>query len=146
MLSVEWSHTFSFRIVYFQPGTLWTYVINTVIQFWHDLYCTVVSLAQITTRFYNQIFPTQVKTWLTFIRFPFIRLNIGCNKFIIYRILHLTSFQILYFGLSEFSWQICPVSVRCPDSVRNFVKMMSDVCLSGFFCLDSVRCPDSVQI
>ena len=67
-----------------------------------------------------------MKTWLILIRFSFIRVNIGCNNFIIYHILHLTSFQILYFGLSEFSWQICPVSVR------SFVKMLSDVCLSEF--------------
>ena len=72
---------------------------------------------------------------------------------------------VRWLSLVRFSWQICPVSGFCPDS-------LSGVCLSGYclsrfcplsgfcpefrkkrcpvsvcpdsVCLDSVRCPDSV--
>ena len=46
------------------------------------------------------------------------------------------------YPLSEFSWQICPVSVRCLDSVRILCPV--SVCPDSV-CLDSVRCPDSVR-
>ena len=39
--------------------------------------------------------------------------------------------------------QICPVSVRCPDSVR--ISCPVSVCPDSV-CLDSVRCQDSVRI
>ena len=45
--------------------------------------------------------------------------------------------------LSGFSGKSCPVSVRCPDSVRIFCQV--SVCPDSV-CLDSVRCPDSVRI
>ena len=45
--------------------------------------------------------------------------------------------------LSGFSGKFCPVSVRCPDSVRIFCQV--SVCPESV-CLDSVRCPDSVRI
>ena len=45
--------------------------------------------------------------------------------------------------LSGFSGKSCPVSVRCPDSVRIFCQV--SVCPDSA-CLDSVRCPDSVRI
>ena len=44
------------------------------------------------------------------------------------------------YPLSEFSWQICSVSVRCPDSVRNFVKNPVR-CLSGW-TRTRQSCPD----
>ena len=33
-------------------------------------------------------------------------------------------------------------SYPCLVFVRIFRKILTDVCLSGFFCFDSVRCPD----
>ena len=45
--------------------------------------------------------------------------------------------------LSGFSGKSCPVSVRCPDSVRIFCQV--SVCPDSV-CLDYVSCPDSVQI
>ena len=36
--------------------------------------------------------------------------------------------------------------VRCLSAVRICEKILSDVCMSGFFLFDSVHCPDSVRI
>ena len=49
------------------------------------------------------------------------------------------------FGISgqNYTWQICPVSVRYPDSVRILCPV--SVCPDSV-CLDSVRCQDSVRI
>ena len=44
--------------------------------------------------------------------------------------------------LSGFSGKTCPVSVCCPDSVQIFCPV--SVCPDSV-CLDSVRCPDSVR-